>query len=171
MIYSRDSRTEGCYWASVDPGIHTGITFWKGQDYLNTEQFNCPRSVEKIECFDVMGHKMKRMLRDYRSTFLAVEDMELWEGSLTSMTSAKRGDLFKVTGLSAIYAYVALDLGLEVRLVLAREWKGTMQHAQVIYRVSKWVDVTGMTDHKVDSIGIGLHALGLFNRGKRVKKS
>jgi hypothetical protein len=140
---------------------------WRGSNWISTRQFNGRRIRDKAEFLMRMGSQFTTSYDD-RASFCIVEDVELWEGSLTSMTSAKRGDLFKLAGLAHTYIWIAQwNFSCHARLAPAREWKGNMRHEQVISRVSRYVDIDGMTEHEIDSVGIGLFALGLFNQGRR----
>jgi hypothetical protein len=85
------------------------------------------------------------------------------------MTSAKRGDSFMLAGLAACYSLICSQLEIQNSLVLAREWKGNMSHDIVERRVLQKTNYEGnMSDHIIDAIGIGLHAFGRFNEGRKV---
>jgi len=91
---------------------------------------------------------------------IVIEFPMVWAGSAKSLSSAERGDLFKLSYLiGGLGSRVALATGREPRLVTPNEWKGQLPKRVVVQRVEKLTGIA-FADHEADACGIGMYLIG-----------
>lgn len=153
---------------TVDVGDHTGWAFWDGKtEPADWGMITLDRNVKGLEVqLGYMQRRFKCLLEDIKPELCVLEGVEFWAGNLRSMTSARRGNLSKLSYLVGMYMATCLEKGIDVRILLAREWKGQLKDPMVHSRV---FNLTGIQlkkgeQHISDAIGIGLSLQGLFYR-------
>lgn len=150
---------------TVDPGEHTGWAFWSGDLCPAVGQINLSHSKNIIIQEDELVYLWKRftnLLTELRPKLLYLEGVEFWEGSLKSVTAAKRQNLFKLSYLVGGYMQSAISAGIPTKLLPARVWKGQMSNQilkEKVYRINRQ---RYDSDHILNAVGIGLSRLGLF---------
>lgn len=160
----------------IDVGDHTGYAFWD-KPRVNPEthgQFSLSKHGLLHEDIAEMTGLFEEMVDDHVDEYecidlCIIEGVEIWEGSLRSQTSAKRGNLFKLAYLVGSYSSICLQRKIPFRIVPARAWKGQMKNEMVCMRVER---ITGIHlkksyQHEIDAIGIGLSTMGYFERTVR----
>lgn len=140
---------------TIDPGMHTGWAYWHTRTQLPaTGQFFCcdkhlPSYVE------FMCQHLDILLDRRSPTCVYIEGAEVWGDSLKSITSAKRGDIFKLAYLIGAYVKTASDY-CKVEIVTARAWKGQMTKAATQARVKRILGVEYQSEHVSDAVAFGL---------------
>jgi len=156
---------------SIDPGDTTGWAWWGQDDVIHLP----PKTGElKLKGRHSYEHdlfslkcKMHDLLRECQPEVMVIEGVELWAGSLRSMTSAKRGNTFKLAYLVGVYACLGFVQGCQVRIIPARVWKGQMPLPVLEVRVNNVVGATWKSDHITNAVGLGLSVNGLLNVKER----
>lgn len=145
---------------TVDPGEHTGWAYWSGTNKPLTGQIR-PAKTRELEP-GLIHHwgEFKALLASCRPCTVIIEGVEIWEGSLVSMTSAKRGNLFKLAYLVGGYTQIANSKNIEVEIIPARRWKGQLTKDAVRSRVKRFNGQLYRTDHITDAVGIGVAIMG-----------
>lgn len=163
MQYLRDSL-------SIDPGDHTGWSYWKGDLYPLTGQINLShRKSIKIQEDELSWQWMNfsALIDKYKPAYVYIEGVEFWEGSLKSTTAAKRQNLSKLSYLVGGFANEAVRRGIAVRIIPARIWKGQMSNdilKRKIYRINgQYYE----SDHIDNAVGIGMSRMGLLLNTRR----
>ena len=88
---------------SVDPGDHSGWAFWTGTLLPRVGQFNVSRGKQVKILEDELSCQWKefcQLLDNLHPKIVFLEGVEFWEGSLKSVTAAKRQNLSKLSYLS-----------------------------------------------------------------------
>src|SRR4030042_5074012 len=92
---------------SVDPGDHSGWAFWTGTLLPRVGQFNVSRGKQVKILEDELSCQWKefcQLLDNLHPKIVFLEGVEFWEGSLKSVTAAKRQNLSKLSYLVGGYA-------------------------------------------------------------------
>jgi len=155
---------------SIDPGDHSGWAYWKGDLFPIVGQFDVSHRKEIRILEDQLAYLWKLfsenfslLLDKYHNTkYVFLEGVEFWEGSLKSVTAAKRQNLMKLAYLVGGYANEARSRGVEVRILPARQWKGQMSNKVLEKRV---LSINGQfyeSEHILNAVGIGLSRMGLL---------
>lgn len=153
---------------TIDPGDHTGWAYWNGTNEPMVGQYNVSKSKNMVLTEDDLAYLMERFsnLLDKFDvcTRVYIEGVELWEGSLRSMTSAKRGNVFKLAYLVGGYFNEARRQGIETRILPAREWKGQLPNDVLERRLRALNGVVYASDHILNAVGIGFSRVGLLTQ-------
>lgn len=175
-------KQRGDYWAmatrkkvsplyralTVDPGDHTAYAFWDNSyEPVHIGQFQLgahdKRDNLELQLF-YLDNQFEKVIHRWCPKYVYIESVEMWEGALHSMTSIRRGDLFKLAYLVGSYVCIAHKAGAIVKLLQAREWKGQMKNDVVARRIKRAIglDMTESASlvHKVCAVGIGLSVVG-----------
>lgn len=156
----------------IDVGDNTGYAYWKDNQLALYGQFSTKENDRLDNYIREMSENFSDLIEHVRSEIhgeidlCILEGVELWGGSLRSITSAKRGNLFKLAYLVGVYSNVCYAHDIPFRIVLARAWKGQMSDDVVARKVRF---LTGITfkksrQHTADAIGIGFSMMGYFER-------
>lgn len=162
MKYLRDAIT-------VDPGDHSGWANWKGDLYPVYGQFNVSHSKRILIMEDQLSFQWERfseLLDEYRPSIVYLEGVEFWEGSLKSVTAARRQNLSKLSYLVGGYANEARRRGIEYRLLPARTWKGQMSNKVLEAKLYRINGQRYPSEHILNAVGIGMSRMGFFLRTK-----
>ena len=153
---------------TIDPGDHTGWAYWIGDSCPIVGQYNVSVKKDMILTEDDLAFLMRKFSelldRWDACTRVYIEGVELWEGSLRSMTSAKRGNVFKLAYLVGGYFNEARRQGIETRILPARQWKGQMPNAVLEQRVLRLNGQHYPSDHILNAVGIGFSRAGLLTQ-------
>lgn len=148
-----------------DPGDTTGLAFWEGTLYPKYESFHWPSRYKNIiDQINWMSDNLFGLLDFHAPKLMIFEQVQFWEGSLNSVTSAKRGNLFKLAYLLGSYIRVCKVLDIQVKLILSQDWKGQMDDDAVAARVRLINGQCYPNPHVCDAVGMGLNEVGLFKR-------
>lgn len=151
---------------SIDPGDHTGWAYYKQNEelYPIVGQLTLSKPKKKVltmhEQLSQLWERFDALLTSLMPVSCAIEDVQLWGGSLISNTSAKRGDLFKLSKLIGGYGYLCYKHSVNTIYIPAMEWKGQLTKDAIKHRIKKINGVVYSTDHITDAVGIGLHMRG-----------
>lgn len=155
---------------SIDPGDHTGWSYWKGDLHPLTGQINVShRKSIKMQEDELAWQWMhfSALLDEHKPIYVYIEGVEFWEGSMKSMTAAKRQNLSKLSYLVGGFANEARRRGMETRIIPARIWKGQMSNKilkERIYRINgQYYD----SDHIDNAVGLGMSRMGLLLNTRR----
>jgi len=167
---------------TVDVGMNTGWAYWDECESFPAPDIWGQYSVKphKIleEDLTELAYQFDDNICALRSTpkIIILEGVELWAGNLRSLTSASRGNLFKLSYIVGMYARNALHYGSGFRIIPASQWKGQLKDPMVMKRVTNLtgIEFKKSEQHVCDAIGIGLSHMGLFENnirrgGKTVK--
>jgi hypothetical protein len=136
-------------WYTIDPGDNTAICEWidgKMTDLITIEK--CLSNSPIIHIFS--------------SSFVIIENVELWGGSSVSYTSAARGDLFKLAMVVGVLINNYKKCGCSIYLVSPRKWKGQLNQEQLQHILSEKFKFKARNEHEASAYGIGLWAAGMF---------
>lgn len=163
------------YFVSVDPGYHTALSCFH-ENGIEVLKFSIPERLNEIEKLyvgqvtfeDAICYISDNMTYS-EDVLMIIENVAVWGGaaaggkanaggiSLQSEVSSARGDLLKLARLIGVYAGMCFTYNYQCNLVPAVNWKG-----QLSKRATKtWVEMDleqqlNITDHEIDSLGIGL---------------
>jgi len=147
---------------TVDPGWNTGYAFWEAHNKLpdvGMFKVSKAKSIASTEArLSDLWCKFEDLIDKYmpKLELCIIESVQLWEGSLTSMTAARRGDIFKLSMLIGGYAKVCMDRGVDFEFLTAQQWKGQLTKKAVELRVKRRIGQVYAADHITDAVGIGL---------------
>jgi hypothetical protein len=149
---------------TVDPGDTTGLAFWEGTENPWTYSFHFPSKIrDKIEQLNWMTMQFEEIIKHKSPERIIIEEVQFWAGSLTSITAAKRRDLFKLSYLIGGYINCCHHQWIDkIQLVLSQDWKGQMNDAAVASRVYLLNGRRYPNPHVCDAVGMGLNEVGLF---------
>lgn len=163
------------YFISVDPGYNTALSCFY-EDGIKIFKFSIPGRLNEVEklyvgqvTYEDALYQIAENLGTSEDVLMIIENVAVWGGaaaggkanaggiSLQSEVSSARGDLLKLARLIGVYAGVCFTYNFQCNLVPAVNWKG-----QLSKRATKtWVEMDleqklNITDHEIDSLGIGL---------------
>jgi hypothetical protein len=142
---------KGC-WATIDPGDHTAVQLW-----INGKPSMLYTKYDMIKNLDTAFLKSVCM---YNSVI--IESVELWSGSLTSYTSATRGDLFKLAYVIGGILSALREIGSDRYVVSPRKWKGQLDYHKLRHILKVKFGFEARNDHEASARGMGLWAKGIF---------
>lgn len=149
---------------TVDIGRTTAWACWRKDQLWSCEVIRAPKGKQNVEDYlKVMGAAFEHSLwriRPVKRVYL--EGVELWEGSLMSLTSAKRGDLMTLSYLLGVYAKTAFSRGAEVIIIPARVWKGQLTKIATAERVRRLHGQVYENDHITDAVAMGYSIMGVL---------
>ena len=149
---------------TVDVGYNTGIAITDDEKIEDTFIIREKSADKKRNLTDRllnMGAAFNSVLGSAFQPFnplqlVLIEGVQIYASSESSMASASSGDLVGLSYLVGIYAQIAnAHHGIETRIVLPRQWKGTMNKDIVKNRIRR---ATGLEygEHVADAVGISL---------------
>lgn len=171
---------------TIDVGMNTGYAYWDLNCGWN-EKANCPLPVDygqfSVKPSDVLEYDIIDLADEFENLIderfcwvrlCVLEGVELWAGSLKSMTSAVKGNLFKLAYIVGMYADICRRKDIEFRIISAASWKGQLKDPVVAEKVERFTGIKLIKSHQhtIDAIGIGLSLMGYFERRtKRTQKT
>ena len=151
---------------AIDPGLHTGLAFFQGNELLPmTSVYNCYYKAktpeDKIDSLLAGAYGfMERMPLSFRIDTVVIEGVQVWAGSLKSMTAATRGNLSLLSYIvGAYYQYFHGQCDYEVQIV-PPIWKGQLNYhalAEWVYRIN---GARYESEHILAAVGLGLWRKG-----------
>lgn len=159
---------------TVDPGDHTGLAWWTGTLYPETNQINLSHA-KRIRTLEdelaYMEEQFSAFIDVYQPKTVRIEGVEFWAGSLKSVTAAKRQNLSKLAYLVGGYANEARRRGIQVFLPPASQWKGQMSNDILERKLKRFNGVNYPSEHILNAVGIGFSAMGfLLNTERQPQK-
>ena len=149
---------------TIDPGIHTGVAYWKtGMKLPETHQFNisnCPRT-DALKVCDAMRKIKEIPFTCDKKTSVYIEGVQVWSGSLVSMTSATRGNLSTLAYLVGAYVANFVDKTEHVE-ILPPSWKGQLNYDALAVWVKKATGEEYKSEHILSAVGMNLKVRGLL---------
>jgi Holliday junction resolvasome RuvABC endonuclease subunit len=149
---------------TVDPGFGgTGWAYWVGNEY---PIFGVIKERARIKLFSdevrltLLFQEFRILLGQYKPTAVILESMQLWT-SLTSQTSASRGDLFLLQTLVGGYCAVSTEFSTPFQMLTPMRWKGQLSKEALRSRILLITNVR-YPDHAEDAVGIGFHLAGVL---------
>lgn len=142
---------------TIDPGFNTAIAFWENKELKEVVLIKADKKRD-----------VDKMLKEFRKidftgyTMCFIEGVQEY-GFGISLTAAVRGDLNKLSMLIGRYTEYLSSIGLQVKILLPRQWKGQLPKQAVAERVKKIIGRTFKTHHEYDAVGIGLAVQGLID--------
>jgi hypothetical protein len=160
---------------TIDPGWFTAVAEWQGSLMPMMHIIGLPKHLKGKDAD--WGEQLKHMASQFMNVLervselgheletVIIEGVEMWEGSLTSMTSARRGDTFRLASLAGAYAGVAGLAGYDVIILTPKQWKGQLTKEATMLRVQrKWeqycIEAEEMSEHEWDAIALGFACMG-----------
>lgn len=141
---------------TVDPGFNTGAAYWhRNCDGPGTEYFIVPGkgTSHKLKwAWDRFDDLLE--CRDPDAVF--IESTQLWQESLTSLTSGSTGDLLTLTLLIGGYARICQTRKMMFELLPAQQWKGQMNKDTVARRIFREIGLRFPNSHVTDAVGMGM---------------
>jgi len=155
---------------TIDPGDNTGWAYWDlslnpvvGSFSYEKEYKKLGKTLQIYSLAETFGNMIRDNLRDgLRIKQVVIEEVSIWEKSLTSMAAAKRGDLFKLAMVIGSYVYRCGLFNLPVKLVKPGDWKGQLPDDAVARRVQQITGIEYANPHIYSAVGIGLNEIGIF---------
>lgn len=146
---------------TIDPGNNTGYAVWEPNKRKPVT--GIIRSTEKeVEAFlYIMLGQMEEVVEIHKPFRAVIEGVQVW-GDLKSITSARRGNLMKLSYLVGGYFTLFGLQGIGCKIVNPQHWKGQMNKDAVALRVEREIGETYKTDHVTDAVGIGLAERGIL---------
>ena len=155
-------------WLSIDPGQSTGLAVWDRGTLVDISVFH-GTSQNWYERLLQVSYGLRTYVakKAYPRPIVCI-CAELPEFRDNRREVNAKGDLVKLTmGLGIVLA--GLDMICAVRpptfLYKPSEWKGQMDDVKTRLRVSEIMDeydLTKVSQHEIDAIGVGLFRLGLI---------
>lgn len=147
---------------TVDPGEFTAVAHWKGTLFPTVHKF-CYSSIKGyVNRFNYMWNQFEIIIEHSGISKVYIESTVFYEGDLKSETSAKRGDLFKLGGLTHGYCALCNKYGVKWELIQASQWKGQMSKEATANRIRLINGAIYETDHVTDAVGIGFGIMGML---------
>jgi len=155
---------------TIDPGDHTGWSYWKKDLYPIYGQYNLDRKYKTLEeQLKYLADEFSNLLERFPNTsYVYIEGVEFWEGSQISMVAAKRQNLSKLSYLVGMYFDKAITSGMEARIIPARVWKGQMTNEILENKIRRINGQSYPSEHILNAVGIGISRMGYFQRTVRV---
>lgn len=147
---------------AIDPGLHTGIAYFPGNVIVpEIMDFNVDWKAKTIaEKLDSLLIKLDMLdLYKRKIEWVVIEGVEIWSGSLKSMTAATRGNLSLLAYIVGAYYHYFSDLDTEI---ISPKWKGQLTYSALdewIYRIN---GKHYASEHIRAAVGIGLWKKGLI---------
>jgi hypothetical protein len=145
-----------------DPGLHTGIS-WFPDDVIIPQTFdfrarwNAKTTSEKLD--SLVSQLDLYNFRQYRIEHVVIEGVEIYSGSLKSMTAATRGDLSLLAYIVGAYYHYFHGLPTEI---ISPQWKGQLTYTAL----DEWVyRINGQhykSEHIRAAVGLGLWKKGIL---------
>jgi len=155
---------------SIDPGDHTGWSYWDGNIHPVTGQFNVKKCDIVEDELSLQWQRFNVLLKRYLPGIVYIEGVEFWEGSLKSVTAARRQNLSKLSYLVGGYCQTARSMNIEYRILPARTWKGQMSNKILEAKVLRINGEQYPSEHILNAVGIGFSVMGYFLRTKSQPK-
>lgn len=150
---------------SVDPGDHSGWAYWQGTLCPHFGQFNLQNKVRSRIFEDQLSYQWRefcQLIDELKPRTVFLEGVEFWEGSLKSLTAAKRQNLSKLSYLVGGYAEEALRRGITTRIFPARVWKGQLSNEILEAKIYRINNMIYPSRHILNAVGLGMSRMGLF---------
>jgi hypothetical protein len=155
---------------TIDPGFNTAMAYWhiaalKEGGCPHTLSFSVPSAMHKEEKIEYAWQYFEQNITHLSTLpkflskvdFVYIEDTQLWQESLVSVTSAARGDLLTLDKLIGGYMHMLFKDRICYNLIPARQWKGQMSKEATRLRVKREIGIDyGKNDHLHDAVGMGL---------------
>jgi len=175
---------------SIDGGLHIGVSVWNGNNHPSVEEIKltgdevCASRPDRVH---ILAWKFDRLLNvlfdKIEITEGVIEDVGLWWGKVPiirhpsmgpcfavpvksrysmSIIAARKGNTFFTAYIVGALIYVMRTRGIQVSTLTTQEWKANYSKEKIAEKVhaitGEWYD----SDHKSDSVGIGLAFKGLL---------
>jgi hypothetical protein len=155
-------------WISIDPGQSTGLAVWRESTLLDIMIFHGSSDNWYERLLQVSYAMRSYIAKKAHPNPIVCICAELPEFRDNRREVNAKGDLVKLTmGLGIVLA--GIDTICAVRppshLYKPSEWKGQMDDVMTRARVSRILeeyDLTKVSQHEIDAIGVGLFRLGLI---------
>jgi len=149
---------------TIDPGNHTGWCLISKNHRMDSGHFSASGELS------IYIHRMRRMFcnlvngeiigtpHDAVIDLCIIEGVQVYGDSLKSQTSAKRGDLVRLSYLIGMYAGICDEFSIPFHVVTAKEWKGQWTKAATIAYVKRQLnyELSGASEHEYDAVAMGL---------------
>lgn len=153
---------------TIDPGDYTGWAYWLDNLSPIVGSFHYEHKLKsRIPQIQNLGIQFSALLnslylKDYLVEKVIIEEVSIWEKSLTSMASATRGNLFKLSMVVGDYVCRAGQHGVPVKLIKPVDWKGQLTDRAVASRIHLITGNEYHNSHIYSAVGIGLNEIGIF---------
>jgi hypothetical protein len=147
---------------AIDPGLHTGIAYFSSDTIVPeimdfNVDYRAKTTSEKLDSLliklDIIG------LYKLKIEWVVIEGVEVWAGSLKSMTAAMRGNLSLLAYIVGAYYHYFSDLNTEI---ISPRWKGQLTYTALdewVYRIN---GKHYQSEHIRAAVGLGLWKKGLL---------
>ena len=154
---------------TIDVGKNgTALSFWFGTIHPRTVCFQCHKKYSKTieSTLNYMDFTFREILEDTKKYFTTkkinfssnkaiLEGVHFREDS-KGLQSARRGDVFNLAYLVGIYFNILNSLNIDTKIILASQWKGTLDKNATRTRVHAINGRYYLNDHITDAVGMGL---------------
>ena len=156
---------------TVDVGYNTGVVHTVDGHIVTdllVKELKCHKDLDLASRLLAMGDSFKLALLkcfqncDATPKVILIEGVQIYASSESSMASASSGDLVGLSYLVGIYVSIARkDFNIPTRIVLPRQWKGSMGKDIVKNRIKR---ATGLNypEHVADAVGMSLSFRGIL---------
>lgn len=144
-------------WYTIDPGVHTAVQIWRDGEMLGHKVIDLTK--EKT-----IDRKVDRLIQDLKWIAygkVLIEGVSLRTGSLVSMASGARGNLFLLSYIVGMIIAVCKQNNCYVYdPILYQEWAGQLSYSQLRTILRKKFNCDCTNEHIAAARGIGYAAKG-----------
>lgn len=147
---------------ALDIGNHTALAMFKDGELASTDiiHLDAHTSIESriaIACDWLESHI--EYVGTRRNIKVLIEGVQIYSSSSKSLASAFSGDAIWLAYLAGALLTTARNAMCDAKIVLPREWKGSMGKDIVKARIKRALGFAPQ-EHIADAIGIGLSHMG-----------
>jgi hypothetical protein len=162
----------------IDPGIHTGICIYntKLNEIFIEEITDIKYRKDDIPVrVSYMGVQLDKIFVKYNKyifendVIVLIESTHIWGNSLTSITSATRGNLMLLSYITGVFIVITNQYNYKIKLVSPAEWKGQLPDEIVRQRNEKFFKVKGIKSPHLHS-AMGLVKFFMQKDSNHIKK-
>jgi hypothetical protein len=145
---------------TIDPGIHTGISFWNKGTVFPAKTCSIAATGKYATPFQRLRDLKMKMVGQIRGVDkMYVEGVEVYANSTVSMASATRGNLSLLAYIVGMYVAVWADLDIECE-ILSPKWKGQLSYDTLAVWIERTNGEKYVSEHVLAAVGMGLYVNG-----------
>ena len=154
---------------TIDPGVHTGLAFWKNEKTMlpETEQIN-NKTTSKIPMDKVTSLNNQfwaYLQKNKQIEFCIIEGVQYWENSSVSRVAGRRGDLTFLSYLCGSYYQTCKHEKINA-FIIPPYWKGQLNYDNLSIWIEKLNNKIYSSEHITSAVGIGFFVKGEIFKGK-----
>jgi hypothetical protein len=151
-------------WYTIDPGIHTAIQEWDDGEMRISKVVDISKQVGMKAKIDKLSEVIDTAFPQYlHSHGVIIEGVSLRTGSVVSMASGARGNLFLLAYIVGAIMAIFVEKGFIVHdPILYQEWAGQLSYKQLRNILLLKFGCDCSNEHIAAARGIGYAAKGLL---------